>query len=107
MTLELKKPFRTYVAVDELAPTGDARKFVANLPFQREGTIKMEHRRHEWTYSGTQTAIDQKNGVDGVPARTEVEVARLQRAVEDELKKSGERLYEVSDTKFPVWGKKK
>jgi hypothetical protein len=38
-------------------------KFVAIFPFQLEGTNAMQDRRVAMSYSGTQEAIDQKNGL--------------------------------------------
>lgn len=107
MGIELKKPFSSYIAFEELPRTGDARKFVAIFPFQVEGTNQMQDRRMEMRYSGTQEAIDEKKGVDGLTPRKKQIIEQLERVVADEIKANGDRLYESGDTRFPIWGKKK
>ena len=107
MGIQLKKPFSTYVAFEELPRTGDARKFLAIFPFQVEGTNQMQDRRVAMSYSGTQEAIDQKNGVDGLMLRKKQTIEQLERIVSDEMKANRGRLFESADTKFPIWAKAK
>jgi hypothetical protein len=105
--IKLKKPFADYVSVDELPKTGDATKFIGIFPFQIEGSSKTETRRIEWSYSGTQAAIDKKAGVDGLTPRQQRALESLLHAIERELGQKGERVYETPGQKLPIWGKKK
>jgi hypothetical protein len=106
--MKLSKPFSEYVSVEKLPVRGGgATKFVVVFPFQIEGTDKIETRRLEWPYSGTQAAVDEKAGVDGLTPRHRRALEHLQRVIENELKASGGRIYETPGQKIPVWGKKK
>jgi hypothetical protein len=105
--MKLSKPFREYVSVEKLPKTGDTTRFVAIFPFQIEGSDRIETRRVEWPYSGTQAAVDEKAGVDGLTPRQQRAVEHLHRVIENELKASGGRIYETPGQKIPVWGKKK
>ncbi len=103
MAIELKKPFSHYVAIEELPKTGDARKFVTVFVYQVEGTNRTETRKIEWSYSGTQEAIDQKAGVDGLTGRRQRSIEQLEQVVARE----GGRVYETDGSKIPIWGTKK
>jgi hypothetical protein len=101
MAIELERPFRDYVTVEELPRTGDARKFVTLFMFQLEGTNRTETRRNEWSYSGTQEAVDQNAGVDGLAPRQQRSIEQLERAITQE----GGRIYASADSKLPIWAK--
>ena len=107
MGIKLKMPFSDYVAIQKLPKTGDATKFVTIFAFQMEGTGRTGTRRKEWLYSGTQEAIDKKAGIDGLTPRQQRALESLLRAIEQELKDSGERIYETADRQLPIWGQKK
>jgi hypothetical protein len=107
MAIELKKPFSHYVAVDELPKTGDARKFVVNFPYQIEGTAKTGRRFVEWSYTGTQEAIDQNSGLDGLARRQQRAIEQLERSIAKEVAASGDRIYDSPDQKIPLWGTKR
>lgn len=104
MTIQISKPFESYVAEEELPRTGDARKFKMYMPYEIEGTNKTSSWQREWRYSGTQEAIDQKNGVDGLSGRRQREMAMLRTAIEKELRSAGERLHEVEGRNLLIRG---
>jgi hypothetical protein len=66
VTIQIAKPFPSYIAAEELAKTRDSRDFVFHLPFEIEGTNCTERMQWPWSYSGTQEAIDVKTGIDGL-----------------------------------------
>ena len=101
MTLQISKPFESYVAVDELPRTGDARKFVFNLPYEIEGTNRMGQFSRQWKYSGTQEAIHGAKGLETL-RRSEMQAFELQ--VIRELRASRERLYAQGDRPILVRG---
>jgi hypothetical protein len=107
MGMALEKPFAEYVAVEPMSVTGDAQKFQALFPYAVEGTNKVETRRYEWSYSGTQAAVDENAGVDGLALRRKRALELFQRSIEVELGEKGDRIYEVATQKLPIWGKKK
>lgn len=108
MGFELKKPFKEYVAVDDLPKTRDATVFVVSFPYLIEGTIKTERRQLQIAYTGTQEAIDAKNGIkDGLAKQKERAIATLERGIATDLRRSGGRIYETQEQKLPVWGKTK
>jgi len=104
MTIQTAKPFASYVVEQELAAT-DARKFEMVIPYEIEGTKRTASWRRAWTYSDTQRAIDEKNGVDGLPQRRQQELQTFERGVTQELKQHGQRLYSVEGQTIPVRGK--
>lgn len=105
MTNSIQKDlFMSRVAEEELPKTGDARKFLLSLVYELEGTNRTERRTLEWRYSGTQEAIDQKNGVDGYRGRHEREVESFRQGIERELNERGERLYAKEGSKILVRG---
>lgn len=102
--IQTKKALGEYVAIEELQATGDARKFVAHLPFKREGSIKIETMRWLWKYSGTQEEIDRRAGVDGAEQLKVAQVEAFRRFVESELERAGERLYADESTTMLIRG---
>ena len=108
MGFELKKPFKEYVAVDMLPKTRDATNFVVSFPYQIKGTMQTERKQLSVAYSDTQAATDANNGVkDGLAQRKERAIATLERGIAQELRKSGERIYDVPGRKMAIWAKKK
>ena len=97
MSLQIAKPFSTYIAVEELPKTRDSRDFLFHLPFEIEGTNSTERAQWPWSYSGTQEAIDEKAGIDGLIARSERELKAFRQHLERELAKNGQRLYADGD----------
>lgn len=104
MTIEISKPFEAYVAEEELPRTGDARKFAIHVPYEIEGTNRTSRWRAEWRYSGTQEEIDRKSGVDGLGPRRAREISALLTTIENDLRASGERLYEPEGRRLLVRG---
>jgi hypothetical protein len=104
--LDISKPFESYVSVEELPRTGDARKFLLRLLFEVEGTLETRELTWPWSYSGTQEAIDQKHGADGLRERRMHEIDMFRRHVEYELGVQKRRLYEVEGRETLMWGKK-
>jgi hypothetical protein len=78
-----------------------------HFSFQHEGTQKIASRRIEWTYSGTQEAVDQKAQVDGAALRQQREIWRLEKSIDTELKSTGARIYSTQETRFPIWSRPK
>jgi hypothetical protein len=95
VSIEISKPFASYLAIEELPKTRDAREFKITLPFEVEGTSRIEQMSHSWSYSGTQEAVDQKAAVDGLSSRRERAIDGFKRAVEIELTRERMRLYAV------------
>jgi hypothetical protein len=104
---DICKPFESYVSVEELPRTGDARKFVLRVVFEVEDTHDPREMTWPWTYSTTQEAIDQRHGADGLRERRMHEIDMFRRHVEYELGVQRRRLYEVDGRETLVWGKKK
>ena len=100
MTIQISKPFSTYITVEELPKTRDRRDFVFYLPFQVEGTNRQAREQWPWSYSGSQEAIDLKAGIDGLTVRSERELEAFRRYIERELEQGGYRLY--TDGERPV-----
>jgi hypothetical protein len=94
MTIEISKPFESYVAEDTLPRTGDARRFVFNLVFDIEGTNRTDHISREWKYSGTQEAIQ---GEPGLHALRKQHMEAFEVQVRRHLREKGLRLYAVGD----------
>jgi hypothetical protein len=105
MSIELSKPFGSYVAEEKLVGIADAQVFLFRLPFEIEGTNKTEEMRHgPWKYSGTQQAIDEMSGVDGLKLRRILEMAAFCRYVEAELTRQGQHLYEKQGQRILIRG---
>lgn len=104
MAIEISKPFESYVTHRELPRTGDARRFETRLTYEIEGTGRTESRQLEWTYSGTQEAIDQKAGVDGLKGRRERATAQLRAVLKKELDAARFRLYADGDRPMLIRG---
>ena len=102
MTLDITKPFESYVAVDELPRTGDARNFAFTLPYQVEGTHFMTKISREWKYSGAQEAVRGAAGLEEL-RKSEMRTFKLQ--VMRELRVSGERLYAQGEQPMLVRGR--
>jgi hypothetical protein len=97
VTIQITRPFFAYIAVEELPKIADRRDFIFHLPFEIEGTNRTERAQWPWSYSGTQEAIDQKADVDGLIARSELELKAFRRHLEQELATKGQRLYADGD----------
>jgi hypothetical protein len=102
MTLDITKPFESYVAEDELPRTGDARNFAFTLPYEVEGTHFVAKISREWKYSGTQEAIQGERGLEEL-RKSEMQAFKQQ--VARELRESRERLYAQGDRPFLVRGR--
>ena len=106
MGIELKKPFKDYVAIEMLPVTRDATNFVLHFVYQIESTIKTERKQLPVAYTGAQAQLDVNNGIaDGLDLQKERAIAALERSIAQELQSKNERLYEVPGQKIPVWGK--
>ena len=58
--------------------------------------------RVEWRYSGAQSAVDEKAGVDGLTPRRAKEIEGLRLALEAELREKEGRVYELAGEKIPA-----
>lgn len=100
MAIQIARPFESYVAEDELPRTGDGRTFKLHVPYE----IRTSSWQMEWRYSGTQEAIDQEKGVDGLGDRRKRATAMLRAAIEKDLRSVGDTLYEVEGRTLLIRG---
>jgi hypothetical protein len=90
--------------VQELPKTRDSRDFVYHLPLEIEGTNRTERMQWPWSYSDTQEAIDLKAGIDGLVARSELELKAFRKHIELALERGGQRLYADGDRSMLIRG---
>jgi hypothetical protein len=104
MSITLAKAFAAYVVERELPRTADARIFELIFLFRVEGTLHTGARRYEWRYFGTQEAIDQRAGKDGLSERHRQAVEAFERSILRELQSRGQRLYSQEGETMPILG---
>jgi hypothetical protein len=98
MNLQLLKPFGSYVTLRELPRNGDARAFLLTLPFTIENEDRTDLISWPWEYTGTQAALDRKDGGGAFQQRLAREIELFRRHLVYELNASQQRIYEDLDS---------
>ena|SRR5450432_49833 len=94
MSLELSKPFESYVSVEAFPSSGAARPYVLHLRYELEGSRDSGEITWPWEYSKAQHGRDARHVADSYELRLAQEMDKFRRHVEYELQLQEKRLYE-------------
>lgn len=100
---EIAKPFESYVSVEVLPRTDNARRFQLRIMFEVEGTLNSRELTWPWAYSGSQESTDHNHGIDGVRERCLREMDLFRRHIEYELGVQNSRVYTKAGTDVLIW----